>query len=256
MKIATFNCNSARQRLPIILDWLAENEPDVLALQETKVQDSQFPLADFEDAGWHVAMHGQKGFNGVALVSRQPLTDVSTGFGDPMFPEDCRIIQGDFEGVRIINTYVPNGTSVGSDKFEYKLRWLERFRQMLAECYSPSQPLIWLGDINIAHTPDDVYNSKRFYGGVGHHPEEWVRLDHILEWGLTDLFRHFHQGPGYYTYWDFIITTAAKNNLGWRIDMIYGSPPMLERCTSCLIDREPRFLEKPSDHTFVVAEFA
>jgi len=255
MKVATFNCNSVRQRLPIILDWLAEYEPDVLALQETKVEDAKFPLAEFEDAGWSVAMHGQKSFNGVAFVSRAPLMDVSIGFADPLFPDDARIISGVLDGIRLINTYVPNGTSVGSDKFQYKLRWMERFRQMLDERYRPDQPLLWMGDINIARTPDDVYNSRRFYGGVGHHPEEWSRLDQILDWGLTDLFRLFNQGPGHYTYWDFIIVTAAKNNLGWRIDSIFGTEPMRSRCRSCVIDREPRFREKPSDHTFVVAEF-
>jgi exodeoxyribonuclease III len=255
VKIATYNANSVRQRLPLILDWLAENEPDVLVLQETKCEDAKFPLNDFEECGYHVAVHGQKTWNGVAIISRPPLQNVRTGFNDPLWPDDCRIITADVEDFKIINTYVPNGTAVNSDKFEYKLKWLQRFRQMLDERYRPTDNVVWLGDINIAPTPDDVYNSKRFYGGVGHHPLEFELLDRIKEWGLTDMFRKFTPGPGHYTYWDFIIITAAPKNFGWRIDHVYASPPAAGRCTSCVIDRQARFAEKPSDHTFVIAEF-
>jgi exodeoxyribonuclease-3 len=255
VKIATYNANSIRQRLPIVLDWLAENEPDVLALQETKCEDSKFPAADFEECGYHVAFHGQKTFNGVAIVSPHPIQNVRTGFGDPTWPEDARIISADIEGYRILNTYVPNGTAVGTDKFEYKLRWLERFRRLLDERYRPTDNLVWLGDINIAPTSDDVYNPKRFYGAVGHHPLEWEALDRIRDWGLVDIFRRFQQGPGHYTYWDFIIVTAAEKNFGWRIDHIYTPQHLAERAKSCWIDREMRFAPKPSDHTFVIAEF-
>lgn len=255
MKIATYNANSVRQRLPLILDWIAENEPDVLALQETKCEDGKFPLADFEEAGWNVAIHGQKGFNGVAIVSRLPIQNVSFGYGDPLWPDDCRIMSAEVAGYKILNTYVPNGTAVGSDKFEYKLKWLERFRRLLDERYRPTDNLVWLGDINIAPTPDDVYNSKRFYGGVGHHPLEFDLLGKIVDWGLVDVFRKFHQGPGHYTYWDFIIITAAPKNFGWRIDHVYAPPHLAERAVSCEIFREARFAPKPSDHTFVMAEF-
>lgn len=254
MKLATYNANSVRQRLPLILDWLAENEPDVLALQETKVEDDKFPLAEFEELGYHVALHGQKSWNGVGILSRLPIRNVGTGFCDPLWPDDCRIITAEVEDFKIINTYVPNGTAVGTDKFDYKLRWLERFRRFLDERYRPSEKVVWMGDINIAPTPDDVYNSKRFYGGVGHHPQEFDLLARIVDWGLTDLFRKFTRGPGHYTYWDFVIITAAPKNFGWRIDHIYGSPPVAERCISCVIDREARFAPKPSDHTFVIAE--
>ncbi len=255
MKIATFNANSIRARLDITLDWLAENEPDILAIQETKVEDEKFPVSDFEDAGWHVAIHGQKSYNGVALVTREPLGGVTMGFGDPLMPEDRRVIACDFQGVQIINTYVPNGSAVGSEKFEYKLQWLAKFQQWIASRYSPSQPLVWLGDINIAPTPDDVFDSARMYGTVGHHPDEFAALDKITAWGLTDMFRKFTQGAGHYTFWEFVIPKAFDRNIGWRIDHIYATPSMAERCTSCVIDKEPRTLDKPSDHTFVIAEF-
>jgi exodeoxyribonuclease III len=256
MKIATFNANSVRARLPIIIDWLGENEPDVLAIQETKVDDANFPVADFEDAGWTVAFHGQKSYNGVALVSRTPLSNVRAGFGDPLMPEDCRVISAEFAGVAIVNTYVPNGSSVGSEKFAYKLEWLPRFRRYLAERYRPSDPVLWLGDINVAPTPDDVFDSVKHLGGVGHHPDEFAALADVVEWGLTDLFRKFTEGPGNYTFWEFVIPKAFERNLGWRIDHLYGTESLAARCESCVVDRAPRELERPSDHTFVVAEFA
>ncbi len=143
---------------------------------------------------------------------------------------------------------------MGSDKFEYKLRWLERFRQFLDENFRPSDPIVWLGDINIAPKPEDVYDSRKFYGGVGHHPDEFSRLGRIVEFGLVDLFRQFDQGPNHYTYWDFVIPNSFKRNLGWRIDHIYVTESLSGRAVSCTIDREAREFERPSDHTFVVAQ--
>lgn len=256
MRIATFNANSIRARLEIVLDWLEANQPDVLAIQETKVVDSDFPAKSFEDAGYHVAFHGQKSYNGVALASKTPLEDVRFGFEDPLWWDDCRILAARVNGIAIIDTYVPNGTQVGSDKFEYKLRWLERFGKMLAERFSPSDPVVWLGDINIAPTDDDVFDPVKMKGSVCFHPEEKQRLAQIVDWGLTDTFRMFTQGPGHYTYWEFFIQQAFAKNLGWRIDHIYATAPLAKKCKSCVIDKGPRGLEKPSDHTFVMAEFA
>jgi exodeoxyribonuclease III len=255
VKIATFNAASVRARLPMLIDWLAENEPDVLAIQETKVEDEKFPREEFEELGYDLALHGQKSWNGVATLSLQPIVNVRCGFLDELFPTDCRVLTCEIGGITVINTYVPNGTAVGTDKFEYKLRWLDRFERYLQEHFSPSQPLIWLGDINIAPKPEDVYNPRKFFGKVGHHPEEMSRLQKIVGWGLTDVFRLHHPEPGHFTYWDFIITTSVEKNFGWRIDHIYATEPLAERCTSCVIDREARTREKPSDHTFVVAEF-
>jgi exodeoxyribonuclease-3 len=255
MKIATFNANSIRARLEIVLDWLAENEPDVLAIQEIKCENDKFPLEAFEDAGWQVAIHGQKSYNGVAIVSRSPIQNVRTGFEDPTWPEDCRIITADVQGVKIVNTYVPNGTAVGSEKFDYKLRWLPRFGQLIRDRYAVGEPVVWLGDINIAPTEDDVFDAPRHRGKVGFHPDEIKALEELLAWGWVDCFRKFTQGAGHYSFWEFVIPKAFERNLGWRIDHIYTPAGMASKCTSCVIDKEPRGLERPSDHTFVVAEF-
>lgn len=232
---------------------MATNEPDVLAVQETKVEDAKFPFEPFAELGYHVAINGQKAWNGVATFSRSVPTNVRKGFEDPAMPEDARLISCEVDGITIINTYVPNGSSVGSDKFAYKLRWLERFQRYLNESYRPDQPLIWLGDVNVAPTPDDVYDSPRFLGGVGHNPEEFSRLKDIVAFGLTDVFRLHHTGKGLYSFFDFTIPNAAKRNLGWRIDHIYATETLASRCTECTIDRDARLSDKPSDHTFVVA---
>lgn len=255
MKIATFNANSIRARLEIVLDWLADNEPDVLAIQETKCEDDKFPREAFEETGWNVAIHGQKSYNGVALVSRQPIVGATMGFGDPAWPDDCRILAAEVGGVPIINTYVPNGTAVGSEKFHYKLRWLARFGELVSTTLSPDRPAVWLGDINIAPTDDDVFDPARHRGKVGFHPDEHAALAKLVDWGWVDCFRKHTAGPGHYTFWEFVIPKAFERNLGWRIDHIYATAPLADKCRSCTIDRGPRGLEKPSDHTFVMAEF-
>jgi exodeoxyribonuclease-3 len=255
VKIATYNAASIRARLPLIVEWMAEHEPDVLAVQETKVEDSKFPMEAFEELGYHVAIHGQKAWNGVATLSKSLPTNVKNGFMDELFPTDARILTCEVDGIPIINTYVPNGNTVGSDKFLYKLRWLERFRRFLDENFKASDPLVWLGDINIAPKPEDVYDSKKLYGSVGHHPDEFSRLGQILEFGLVDTFRQLHPGDGYFTYWDFVIPNSVKRNVGWRIDHIYTTEPLALLLKSCTIDVGARLLDRPSDHTFVTAEF-
>ncbi len=255
MRIATFNANSIRARLEIVLDWLAENEPDVLAIQEIKCENDKFPLADFEEAGWNAAVSGQKSYNGVAILSRQPIQNVRAGFEDPTWPDDCRILCAEVGGVSIVNTYVPNGSAVGSEKFDYKLRWLPRFSQLVSERFRADQRVVWLGDINIAPTENDLFDAARHEGKVGFHPDEINALENLKEWGWHDCFRKFESGPGHYTFWEFVIPKAFEKNLGWRIDHIYTTATMLDRCTRCWIDKEPRALERPSDHTFVVADF-
>lgn len=245
-----------RARLPLICDWLVEHEPDVLAIQETKVENDKFPYQEFQDLGYEVAVNGQKAWNGVAFITKEPMTEVRSGFGDPLMPEDARVISGRLGNLRLINTYVPNGNTVGSDKWEYKMQWLEKFAAYLREGYSPAEDLIWLGDINIAPRREDVYDSAKFMGGVGHHPEEFKRLSGILEFGLEDLFLKFEQGPGHFTFWDFVIPRAVERNLGWRIDHIYGTSSVAARATKVWVDKEARLGSKPSDHTFVIGEFA
>ncbi|MBX7135329.1 MAG: exodeoxyribonuclease III [Fimbriimonadaceae bacterium] len=254
MTIATFNANSVRARLDLILDYLAEHRPDVLAIQEIKVEDAKFPQEDFNAAGYNVIFHGIKSYNGVAIASLDPPKNVQLGFGDPEFQTDARAISAEINGIRILNTYVPNGNTVGSEKFAYKLKWLERMATH-CETLPRDQRQLWLGDINIAPTPNDVYDSPRKLGDVGHHPDEFAALDKILAWGWVDVFRQFHQGPGHYTFWDFLIPNGVDRNLGWRIDHIYADPELAKACVSCEIDRAPRLREKPSDHTVVTATF-
>ena len=254
MRVATYNAASVRARLPLLVQWLQENPVDVLGIQETKVEDDKFPRAEFEALGYEVAVNGQKAWNGVALLSRHPMTDIAKGFGDPDMPEDARIIAATINGVRMINTYVPNGNTVGSEKWEYKMKWLEKFRELL-NSQNPQNQLLWMGDINVAPQPHDVWDSARLLGSVGHHPDEFSRLSNIVSYGLIDLFRVHNFEPKQYTYWDFVVPGAVQRGMGWRIDHIYTTEALAEKCTSCVIDVEARLRERPSDHTFVIAEF-
>lgn len=257
MKVATFNANSIRVRAGIVLDWLAENEPDALLIQETKCEDGQFPIDDFEEAGWNVVFDGQKSYNGVAIVSRHGITDVQKGFGDPAWPDDKRILAATVLGQRLVNTYVPNGTKVGSDKWTYKLAWFDRFRDFLGAQIKRHGEVIWGGDINVAPKPLDVFDSPRMLGGVCHHPDEFAKLASIVDLGLTEAFRHLHPTEeGAFTYWEFVVREAFERNRGWRIDHFYLTPGLVGSLQSCTIDRAPRALERPSDHTFVVMELA
>jgi len=256
MKISTYNAASVRARLPRILAWLDENQPDILAIQETKVEDELFPREEFAARGYHLALNGQKGWNGVALLSKTPLEDVRRGFDDEWWPNDARVIAAETAGISIINTYVPNGTEIGSDKFEYKLRWMERLGRFFREHYNPAKPVIWLGDINVAPTPLDVYDSPKLLGGVGHHPEEFSRLHGILEFGFMDAYRLMYPEVRQYTFWDFTLMRALDKGLGWRIDHIYVTDGLKDRILDCQVDMDARRGEKPSDHTYVTVELS
>jgi exodeoxyribonuclease-3 len=189
-------------------------------------------------------------------MSKLPLEEFDVGFPYPEMPEDCRLLRATVGGVSFINTYVPNGNSVGSEKWEYKMKWLETFKRYVAETCHIGDPIVWLGDINIAPTPDDVYEPETKLGKVGHHPDEFERLNAILEFGWVDCFRKFTKGPGHYTFWDFRIPPAWPRNLGWRIDHIYASPALAGKVTKCWVDRDPRGRVKASDHTPVLAEIS
>ncbi len=255
MVVATFNVNSIRARLPVVLDWLAATSPDVVMLQEIKVEDEKFPLAELEPSGYTIEIHGQPRYNGVAVLSKLPIDDFDTGFDDEEMPEDCRLMRATIGGVQIINTYVPNGSEVGSEKWAYKLSWLERFALYVRETCEMGSPVVWLGDINIAPTPDDVFEAEGKLGDVGHHPDEFSRLSRIVDLGWTDCYRKFASGPGHYTFWDFRIPNSVKRNLGWRIDHVYASSSLVGKCKRCWVDMSPRLMERPSDHTPVLAEF-
>ncbi len=253
-RVATFNANSVRARLPIITTWLEINSPDLLAIQETKCQDHDFPASDFTSAGYHVVFKGEKSYNGVALVSRLQPSAVS--FGLPDSPHDePRLIRARVGPIDVVNTYVPQGRAVDDPNFAYKLQWFARLRRLFETNYSPDAPLLWLGDLNVAPEPRDVYDPARLDGSVDFHPDERAALAGVLDWGLADVFRKHCDSDGEFTFWDYRIPNAVKRNLGWRLDHLLATAPLAAKSAASWIDRAPRLLTKPSDHTFLVADF-
>lgn len=254
MKIATFNCNSLRMRLPIVLDWLKKESPDLLGLQETKVVDELFPREPLEKAGWKVAFRGQKSYNGVALITKKPLQDVVNRLEPDAPEEDARFIAGRLDGVLIINTYVPQGFLADSPKFQKKLRFYKDLKAWLAKNVPASSQALWMGDLNVAPTEIDLWDPARNAEHVCFHPQARAALADTGK-GWVDLFREKVKEPGHYTYWDYMIPTNLPKNRGWRIDHLMGTPALAKRLDRVWIDRAPRLLEKPSDHTFLAATF-
>jgi len=254
MKVATFNVNSIRARLPIVLGWLKQEAPDILFLQETKVQDKDFPIDSMKEAGYHAVFRGQKSYNGVAILSRSQLADVKTRF--PVEDVDeARFISGRTGDINVINVYVPQGFEVDSDKFRFKLAWLEQLLKHIADHYHPSARLLMAGDFNVAFTEMDLFDPEGLRGGVGFHPDERALLQRFFDWGLVDIFRKHIPEGNEYTFWDYRIPNGFKRNMGWRIDYILGTAPLAERSRSVWIDKKARAMSRPSDHTFLVAEF-
>jgi exodeoxyribonuclease-3 len=255
MKVATWNINSIRARRDRLLGWLDEHKPDVLCLQETKVTDELFPMEDLREHGYHAVFHGQKTYNGVAILSREPGGDAHRGFGDGQPDDEARLIAATCGGVRVISVYVPNGKDVGTDKYRYKLDWMKRLRAYLDEHARPDQPLVLAGDFNVAPDDRDVYDPSRFQGHLLCSDAERAALSRIVDWGLTDSFRLHHEDPGLYSWWDYRQLAFPKNR-GLRIDMLYISAPLTERCTAAMIDRQARKGKGPSDHAPVIMELA
>ncbi|MBE9007138.1 exodeoxyribonuclease III [Fortiea sp. LEGE XX443] len=260
MKIVTWNVNSIRTRLEQVINWLSQNPVDVLCLQETKVIDADFPRSPFAELGYHLYISGQKAYNGVALISRQPLTDVSVGFTailpqlEPEWDEQKRVITGVIDGIRVVNLYVPNGSTVGSEKYDFKLRWLTVLREYL-QLLLKSQPAICIcGDFNIALESIDIHDKVNAENHIMASEPERQALRDILELGFADAFRKFTSEGGHYSWWDYR-TAAFRRNLGWRIDHHYLTPILYDRAKSCTIDVTPRKLSQPSDHTPVIVEF-
>ena len=253
MLVASWNVNSLRVRLDQVLTWLEKHQPDVVGLQETKVTDDAFPAEPLRQAGYHVANNGQKTYNGVALLSRQPRADLVTEVGDLDDPQR-RLIAATVGGVRIFNVYVPNGQSVGSDKFGYKLDWLEALRCQLAEELKHHDRLLVMGDFNIAPDDRDVHDPAGWEGNVLVSPEERDALSAILALGLTDSFRLFDQPERSYSWWDYRFANFRRNR-GLRIDLVLASQRMSSHCTASGIDSTPRGWERPSDHAPVTALF-
>ncbi|HNS19412.1 MAG TPA: exodeoxyribonuclease III [Sedimentisphaerales bacterium] len=255
MRIASFNVNSIRVRLPIVLSWLQKNRPDILAVQETKVQDADFPREAFREIGYACAFRGQKTYNGVAILSPHEIERVE--FGLPDEPKDePRIVTAAIRGITIVNTYVPQGYLATSERFQYKLDWLKRLLAYFRERFRPNEPVLWVGDLNVAPLPIDVYDPVALEGHVCYHPTVRRALAEVMEWGFADLFRKHCSEPGQYTFWDYRIGNFFQKNRGWRIDHILGTAPLADRCTACTIDKEPRAAERPSDHTPIIAEIA
>ena len=253
MKIATWNVNSLKVRLPHVLDWLAASDADVLCLQETKLTDENFPVADIEAAGYHVIYSGQKTYNGVAIISKQEASDVITdvpGLDDPQ----RRILGATIDGIRILDLYVVNGQEVGSDKFAYKLEWLSKVTDYIEKQMKQHELFVTLGDFNIAPDDRDVHDPDAWKERILCSTPERNALQHILDLGLEDTFRLFDQEEKSFSWWDYR-AAAFRRNMGLRIDLILASAALSKQCSSCRIDKEPRQLERPSDHTPVYAVF-
>ncbi len=253
MKIATWNVNSLNVRLPHVLEWLSANAPDVLVLQEIKQVTDVFPVEELSNAGYRSIASGQKTYNGVAVISREqpgdPVTDFP-GFEDPQ----RRILAVTVDDVRIVNLYVPNGQAVGSEKYAYKLGWLDALRKFIEGEIERHDKLVILGDFNIAPADEDVYDPEKWGDAILCSPAERAALQALLSLGLTDVFRQFEQPEKSFSWWDYR-AAGFRRNAGLRIDLILSSDSITRACTASYVDKEPRRWERPSDHAPVVAEF-
>jgi exodeoxyribonuclease-3 len=256
MKIATFNVNSLRKRLPIVLEWLDRQKPDVLCLQETKVQDSEFPLLALTPSGYHIAYRGMKAYNGVAILSRKQPEAVFYGFDDGGEPDDARLLRVVIDGIPIVNTYVPQGFEIDSPKYAYKLGWYERLRKYFDQHLSPQAPAIWCGDMNVAPRPMDVHSPEKHLNHVCYHEAARKAYEQTVAWGFQDVFVKLYPTRQQYTFWDYRAPSSLEANKGWRIDHILSTRTLADKCVRADVDVEPRRAKDPSDHTFLWAEFS
>lgn len=254
MKIATWNVNSIRLRLDQVIEWLNVTGTDVLCVQETKVDDENFPLQPIVDAGFQVAYFGQKSYNGVAIISKHEIADVQKGFPEDDDESPKRLIAATIKGVRIVNTYIPNGTELWTDKFTFKLDWLQRLRRMFDEDCDLNSNVLLCGDFNVAPEELDVWSVPQWTGKLHFSKPERAAIDHVKKWGFVDVFRKLNGNLQEFSWWNYR-EGAWQRNQGLRIDHIWVSPPLADKCTGCWIDKSPRGQEKPSDHTPVVADF-
>jgi exodeoxyribonuclease-3 len=254
MKIASWNVNSIAARLPNVIDWLSTAQPDVLCLQEIKCTADKFPADAFAEIGYRSVAHGQPSYNGVAILSRTEPIDVGRGMPDDEDGEQARVLAATIEGIRIVNVYVPNGQEVGTDKYIFKLKWMERLRSFFDLGYAQSDQVLLCGDFNVAPEDRDVHDPAKWQGQILFSRLEKAALQKIKAWGFTDAFRIHNQEGGYYSWWDYRAGAFPRNN-GLRIDHIWVSESLAARSVNCWIDKAPRNWERPSDHTPVVAEF-
>jgi exodeoxyribonuclease-3 len=256
MRIVTWNVNSVRARKDRLLAWLASRQPDVLCLQELKCVEADFPLEEVRALGYHAALHGQKTWNGVAILSRTPLSDVRHGMADGVEDPQCRVLAATAQGVRVYSLYCPNGQEVGSEAYGYKLQWFARLLRVLQQDESPARPLALCGDFNIAPTDLDVHDPAAWSGQTLCTAPERACFGQLLAWGLEDTFRRHHPGQGgLFSWWDYRMLGFPKNR-GLRIDHVLATAPLAARCTAAGIDREERKGKLPSDHAPAWAEFS
>jgi len=255
LKIATYNVNSIRSRLHIVLPWLQKNNPDYFCMQETKVDDVLFPKNEFEAIGYHVALCGKKQYNGVAIASRQKPQQTSFGLDDEPADSD-RLLIARYGDLIIINAYVPQGQEVDRPQFAYKLAWLGRLKKYLQKHFQPKNKLVLCGDFNVAPENIDVHDPKRILGHVSFNEDVWKAYEDLKSWGLVDVFRRHHPNEaGQYTFFDYRVRDSVGRNLGWRVDHILATQSWAAKSSGCTIDLETRLMEKPSDHVIIFAEW-
>ncbi len=256
LQVASFNVNGIRARMPVLLEWLQRTQPDILALQETKVPDTEFPAGPLEEAGYGCAFCGEKGFNGVAVLSKGPIEILQEGFQDAGPADRGRLLMVSTMGLTVLNTYVPQGTAPDSERFLYKIQWFRRLSSLMGRSLNPEEPALWLGDFNVAPEPVDVYDPQGLEGEVGFHPRERAALEELRAWGWVDVFRLHVKEGGHYTFWDYRLRGALSRGLGWRVDHIWATKFLAARSLRAWIDLGPRRAERPSDHTPILAEFS
>jgi len=254
-KCATYNVNSIRSRLHIVIPWLKENNPDVLCMQETKVDNENFPVSAFRDIDYHVIFSGSKGGrNGVAMALQREPIEVNVGFPDKPWEKD-RVLIAKINGVNVINTYVPQGYSLDDERYQYKLKFFHRLKEYIENTYAQEKNILWCGDMNVAPLDIDVTNPEKKKKHVCFHTEVKNAFNNVASLGFVDLFRKYYPNqPGKFTFFDYRVKDAVKRNIGWRIDHIMVSQSLAKKSQTCYIDVKPRLAHKPSDHTVLVGE--
>ncbi len=253
--VVSYNINSIRVRLDSLLAWMHKTNPDVVCLQETKVQDNDFPEQQILSAGYHVIYKGEKSRNGVAIISKHLPNDIQIGHNNWGRDNEARLISAKICNCTIVNTYIPQGQEPNSDYFQYKLDWIAHMQNYFAERFNPSDLVLWVGDFNVAPEPLDIYDPARLLGRVGYHPDEHAALQNVKAWGFLDIFRqHITEGNNY-TFWDYRIKNAVDRGLGWRIDHIWGTEPIARHSVNAGIAKDLRRDLRPSDHAPIWATF-
>lgn len=239
----------------ILLDWLSANRPDVVCLQETKVVDPDFPLGPIRDAGYHAVYRGEKSYNGVAILSLAEPSGVRFGFDDGGPADETRLVCAKVGPIQVVNTYIPQGREIDHPMYRYKIEWFGRLAKYFDRHFTPRQQVVWTGDFNVAPQAMDIHNSDQQADHVCYHVDVRMAFARTMEWGFVDVFRKHHPEPGCYTFFDYRQRDAVGRNLGWRIDHILATRPLAAKSAGASIDLRPRMMEKPSDHTVLMAEF-